>query len=251
MEGRKISVKDDTTDYVIYWPFPCTSLPPIGTEIPETGCQCVSIDPAPKNFAIRIEKRYRTGYVETIYMTRINFGEYGDASETTGTTVIDPRMLAAITHFLQSILPLMRETRIFGMERQMAKNYKSTRIFQHVLTFLMMSTPHFTNPCIIMDISPKLKGRMLGAPKHLNYYGLKKWAIEKAIQLLTWRNDQIGLQTLVQHRGKSETKADDLADTIVQIEAWFTLVGGVHTRPPEALCISPTRAGLQIEVVPQ
>ena len=240
MDSRKIVVKDDTTDYVVYYPFPCYALPPVGDDIPETGCQSVSIDPAPKNFAIRIERRYRTGHIEPIYMDKIDFSTYGDASESTGTTVIDPRMIAAITHYLQLLLPMMIESRIVGIERQMAKNYKATRIYQHILTFFLMSVPSFTHPCLIMDISPKLKGKILGAPKGLNHNGLKKWGIEKSLELLGWRNDQWSRQVILHHRGKSQTKADDLADTIIQMEAWFIFVGGVRTRPPEMLTLEPT-----------
>lgn len=235
MDGRKIHVKDDPTNYVIYYPFPCLSLPPIGDDIPDGGCQTLSIDPAPKNFALRIEKRYRNGYIEPIYMDKIDFSQYGDASETTGTTVVDPRMLAAITHYVQALLPIMKETRIVAIERQLAKNYKATRIFQHLLTYFVMVVPSFTHPCIVVDICTKLKGKILGAPKGLNHYGLKKWGIEKAIELLTWRNDQWSLQVINHHRGKSETKADDMADTIIQMEAWFILVGGISTQHPMIL----------------
>lgn len=235
MEGRKITVKDDFTDYVIYHPFPCTTLPPIGCDIPDGGCQTVSIDPAPKNFAIRIEKRYRTGYIEPVYMEKIDFSEYGNASESTGTTVIDPRMICAITHYLNSLLSTMKETRIVAIERQLAKNYKATRIYQHLLTYFTMIVPTFTYPCVVMDISPKLKGKILQAPKGLNHHGLKKWGIEKAIEILILRNDQWSLDVINSHRGKSQTKADDLADTVIQMEAWFIHVGGISTQPHQLI----------------
>lgn len=260
MEGRKITVKDDPVDYAIYYPFPCTALPPVGLNIPDDGCQTVSIDPAPKNFAIRIEKRYRTGHIEPIYMDKIDFSQYGDASETTGTTLIDPRMIWAITHYMNSLLPLMKESRIVAIERQLAKNYKATRIYQHLLTYFIMVMPSFTHYCILIDLSTKLKGRILHAPKGLNHNGMKKWGIEKAIEILTLRQDQWSLEKIRSHRGKSQTKADDLADTVIQMEAWFILVGGISTQPPQSLTIAPqpppliapewdgsTRSGLQLE----
>lgn len=235
MEGRKIHVKDDPSNYIIYHPFPCTALPPIGADIPDDGCQTVSIDPAPKNFALRIEKRYRSGYIEPIYMEKIDLSQYGDASETTGTTVIDPRMMAAITHYIQSLLPSIRQSRIIAIERQLAKNYKATRIYQHLMTLFITLMPSFAHYCILMDISPKLKGKILGAPKGLNYNGLKKWGIEKSLELLSWRGDQWSRQTIEYHRGKSETKGDDLADTVIQMEAWFMLLGGIVTQPPNSI----------------
>lgn len=235
MNGRQIKVKDDTSDYIIYYPYPCHQLPPIGQDIPDEGCQCVSIDPAIKNFALRVEKRYRTGRIETIQMMKIDFSQYGDVSETTGTTTVDPRILAAATSVLNSLLSIMQDSRIVAIERQMAINYKSSRIFQHVLSYFLIMVTTFRYSCIIIDISPKLKGRVLGAPKGLNYSGLKEWSIEKSLEISVWRGDQIAIQIIKYHRGKSKTKADDIADTINQIEAWFILMGGVHTAQPQNL----------------
>lgn len=235
MNGKQIKIKDDTTDYIVYFPYPCHQLPPIGQDIPDEGCQCISIDPAIKNFALRIEKRYRTGYIETIQMIKVDFSQYGDVSESTGTTTVDPRILAAATSVLNALLPAMQDSRIVGIERQMAINYKSSRIFQHVLTYFLVMVTTFRYPCIIMDISPKLKGRMLGAPKGLNYTGLKEWSVEKSLEISSWRNDQKAIQIIKQHRGKSKTKADDLADTVNQIEAWFMLMNGIYTKPPQDL----------------
>lgn len=239
MNGRQVKVKDDNTDYVIYYPYPLTYSPPISTDIPDEGCQVVSIDPAIKNFALRIEKRYRTSFVETVYMVKVDFSQYGDVSESTGTTTIDPRIIAAATSLFMQCLPLFQDTRIVMIERQMAVNYKATRMFQHILTFFLMVVSTFKYPCIIMDISPKLKGRVLGAPKGINHAQMKVWGIEKALEILAWRNDQVAIQIIKQHRGKSKTKADDLADTIIQAEAWFILLGGVHTQPPRVMTFAP------------
>lgn len=239
MNGRQVKVKDDSTDYVIYHPYPLTYSPPLGSDIPDEGCQIISIDPAIKNFALRVEKRYRTNFIETIYMTKVDFSQYGDVSESTGTTTIDPRIIAAATSLLMQCLPMFQETRIVIIERQMAINYKATRMFQHILTFFMMVVSTFKYPCVIMDVSPKLKSRILGAPKGLNHTQIKAWGIDKALEILTWRNDRIAIQIIEQNRGKSKTKADDLADTVIQVEAWFILVGGVHTQKPELINISP------------
>ena len=237
MFGRQVSVKDDSTDYVIYHPHPLAYLPPISQDIPETGCQIISIDPAIKNLAIRIEKRYPTAYVETIYMARLNLSQYGDTTDNGGTTKVDPQILSVLTQFLISLLPYIQETRIVAIERQLAVNYKSSRIYQHILTFFMIHAPSFQHPCIVMDIDPKLKGKILGAPKGLNKYGLKQWAIEKALEILQIRGDRKAIECINQNRGKSKTKADDLSDTVIQIEAWFILVGGVHTTPPVELIL--------------
>lgn len=232
MHGNQIKVKDAQNDYIIYHPVPCYQLPPIGDDIPDEGCICTSIDPAIKNCAIRIERRYRTGHIETIQMIKVDFSKYGNTSESNGTTAVDPQILASVTSVLNQLLPIMQESRIVGIERQMAINYKATRIYQHLLTYFLMMVSTFKHYCIIMDISPKLKGKILGAPKGLVKTALKEWGIKIAIERLTWRNDQTGLKIILSHKGKSKTKADDMADTVIQMEAWFILVGGVHSKAP-------------------
>ncbi len=237
MNTRQITVKDDSTDYVVYYPYPCTKLPPVGVDIGPEGCQCLSIDPAIKNFAIRIEKRYASSYVETIYMIKIDLSTYGDVNESTGTTVVDPRILSAVIYVFNQLSPWITDCQIVAIERQMAQNYKSSRIYQHLLTYFMMVIPSFKRYCVLMDLSPKLKGKILGAPKGLNYNGLKQWGIGRAIEILTWRNDLVALEVIRQHKGKSKTKADDLCDTVLQMEAWFKFIGGVYTIQPQVLTI--------------
>jgi len=227
MYGSQSKIKDDTSDYHIYYPCPITECPPIGNDIPPEGILCVSIDPAIATFACRLERRYNDGRVETVCMHKLDFKNYENINKTSGSTQIDPRILTDVLKYLQWLVPYMKDARIVLIERQMSLNYKATRIFQHILTFFMMSAPQFTYPCLVMDINPKVKGRILDAPKNLNYPGLKAWSIVKSLELLQQRNDQIGIQIIQHHKGTSKTKADDLADTVVQIEAWFKLVAGI------------------------
>jgi len=237
MRGRRVTVKDDYSDYIIYYPYPCYKLPPIGLDIPDSGCQTVSIDIGIKNFAISIEKRYRTGCVDHIYFDKIDFTKYGNTNERSGTAVVDPRILNAINDFLDTLLPTIKMSRIIGLERQMAINYKSSQVFSHLRSYFMIHVKNFPNPCIIMDISAKLKGKMLGAPKGLTYTALKEWSIQKCRDLLTWRNDIDGLKVMNKHQGRSKTKADDLADAVTQMEAWFILNKGIVTQEPVELLL--------------
>ena len=225
MNTRKIKVKDEKEDYTCYYPCPFTRLPQITSE----GIQSTSIDIAIKHFAIRIERRYLNGSIDLLYFNKIDFRDITvgtEENESTGTTKISPGILNRLTQFLTSLLPAFYNSpeSVIAIERQMAINYKATRIFQHVLTFFMIHAPYFKNYCMIIDIAPQLKGAVLGAPKRLTYNELKTWSIEKANEILTLRGDTVSLNILKTHRGKTKTKADDLADTIIQIEAWFRLV---------------------------
>lgn len=230
MHGNRIQVKDDQSDYVVHYPYPCEYFSPIGQDIPDNGVLWVSIDPAIKNFAIRIERRYKTGHAETVQMVKADFRQYGNVSETKGTTTIEPKILASALETLRYFEHYFKESQLIIIERQPGINYKSSRIFQHVLTYFMMIVPTFTHYCVILDVSPKLKGKMLGAPKNISKIELKKWGIEKAIEILTVRKDEIALKIIDYHRGTSKTKADDIADTIIQIEGLLVLLNGAYTR---------------------
>lgn len=232
MNGKQITISDDKSDYIIYYPNDEYILGyiPINPEyIPDEGCQSVSIDIGIKHFAIRIEKRYRDGKIIPVLFEKIDFTMYEKVSERTGTTKISPVILMAAQKYIQSIMPILIDSRIIGIERQLSISYKNTRMFQHILSIMLIYVEYFKYPCIIMDINSKLKGQMLGAPKGLRGNDLKKWSIEKALDILKKRDDKHSLDIILKHKGKSKMKGDDLADTVLQMEAWHKLVGGVCT----------------------
>lgn len=181
-------------------------------------CVVTSIDPAPKNFALRIEKRYASGQVETVYMDTVDF------CRNVKNVKVEPRMLNRIVDHLDSLEPWIQESNIIAVERQMSKNYISSRIYQHIITYFMLKIKTYPSTCFLIDISAKLKSKVLQAPSGLSYYGLKKWSIEKSLELLEQRGDEWSVNKIKAHRDKVATKADDLADTVIQIEAWFRYI---------------------------
>lgn len=187
----------------IYYPYPATRFVP---EIPDDGYQVVSIDPGIKNFAMRVEKRYRDGRVETLYMAKTTFAGKGG---------ITPEVLHQSLELLKTHMALLEQSHVVVIERQMGINHRVSHLFQHLLTFFLVHAPLFRHPCVVMSVSPKLKGQALGAPKGLKYKELKSWSVAKARELLTARGDRHGLDLL------KKGKVDDLADTIVQAEALF------------------------------
>lgn len=232
-------VKDDNADYIIYWPHPCTQLPPMSRgQLPNEGLQSTSIDIGIKNFAIRIEKRYNDGRVIPIYFHRIDFTKVGDnTGATTGNATVDPRIILTTLTFLDQIWEYLKDSRLIGIERQMSINVKATKMYQVVQTFFLCHISRFTYPDIcIFDISPKLKGKILKSPKGITYDALKSWGIEKAYEILTARGDQTSI-TYLRNQSKNKSKtvngipkiADDLTDTIIQMEAFFILHQGIQT----------------------
>lgn len=218
MYGRQITVRDDKSDYAVYHPPGITSIPFRG--IPPDGYVCVSIDPAIAAFAIRVERRTATN-VETVVMQKLDFRDHDNTKKNGGSTRVDPRTLASLTAYLDSIHGILKEARFVVIERQMAVNYKASRVFQHLVTYFCLMARTYDHTCIVMDVSSKLKAAVFGAPKRMSYNETKAWGIGVALALLEERQDDFAIDVIRRHKGKSKTKADDLADTVIQVEAWF------------------------------
>ena len=219
MNKYRVKVRDENADYIIYHPAVCKNFPPHILNYPETGMTSVSIDVGIRNFAIRVETRYPDNKVLPVYMNKVDFKPYGDATETTGTTAVNPEILTACTDFLNGIMIYMKDAHLIGIERQLGQNYKSSRMFQHTLTYFLVKIDMFNNSPILCDISSKVKSKYLCAPKGLTSYQLKKWSVDVALDICEKRGDQWTIDRLLSVRGKTGTKADDMADTLVQMEA--------------------------------
>ncbi len=209
-----VSEKEDKTPYVTYWPHRIKRI-----EAPlhsKDHYQVVSIDPGIKNYAIRIEKRYKSGLILPVYYNLWKLAEK---------TKLDPNepmlVYANLTQKLDSIKEMLLETDMVIVERQLAINYKSTRVMQHTLTYFHVLLQDLPSYPLIYDIDPKLKGRMLGAPPKISKPELKEWAVVKANELLNLRRDEFSLNVL----NKLFKKSDDLADTVCQAEALFMFWG--------------------------
>jgi len=214
--------KEDSSAFHVYFPLGEYTKPNFDRTIIST-----TIDIGIKNFALRIEQRIpqiESGClvwrIEPIYFNRIDFTQHGNTNQK-DTTKVDSSILSTATDFMISVMPMISQSHLIGIERQMAINVKSLRMFQHVLTTLLIYARSWSQPCLIFDINPKLKYQMLGAPKGLNYRQGKEWTINQVIQMLTDRDDKWSLSILLQSKGRSKTKADDLADTVALMEAWF------------------------------
>jgi hypothetical protein len=175
--------------------------------------QVVSIDPAVKNFAIRIERWNKNGNIEPIYFTRLDLLENEEDDD------FNPAFIV-LFNLLKELESKLVETHFFIIEKQLPHNYKVVRVSQHLITHIMFLT--FNNKLlpIIYEVDPKLKGEVFNAGK-LSETDLKKWAVTKAIEILTERKDQNSLDIIAGSRNSKKKKQDDLADTVIQTEALF------------------------------
>jgi len=177
---------------------------------PETDfVKYVSIDPAIKNFVMRIETRKGTEIEANLFeLVKLGSGKK-EKIET---------ILTNLQSYLDSVLHLLSDVRLVVIETQMDKT-PMIKIQYYLLGFFM-NCPLFFNT-IILEISPKLKGKALGCSKGLNKYALKKWSVEKAKEICERNGDIASLEILKAHKKskKNELKDDDLADTVIMLEA--------------------------------
>ena len=103
---------------------------------------------------------------------------------------------------------------------------------QHTITYFMTKLKEYPLLPEISEINPHVKGNELGANSDEN---LKKWASRKARELLHLRKDDWSLEVmdywLDKCHPKGQRKDDDLADTVVMIEAYCKKRGYMLTNP--------------------
>lgn len=220
--GLKISKTEspDKTPYTIYYPH---SLPSTERKWTQQYYQVVSIDPARKNYAIRIERRYHNGWITPVAFDKTAIEAIDKEGDATVCNTYQN-----LTNFLDKYKKFYEDCHFIIIERQLPQNYKATRIAQHSISYfsiLLHNSPLLPS---IIEVDPKLKGKVLGAPKGINDKQLKAWAVEKGREYLTIRLDDFSLQVLDHFRNKQ----DDLCDTVCQIEALFICWGFPPTSAP-------------------
>ena len=194
----------------------------------------ISIDPAIRNLAIRVESRgiRSSNYpIKTLVFDKLHIKEIDRKVEDN----VDSLYLL-VTKFLDKYLDIFKSCHMVLIERQLAINNKASRISQHLLTYFMIHLRDLPTLPMIFEVDPKLKGRELGASSHLNERGLKLWSVDVCKSILTKRKDYDGLEILEKHK----KKADDLADCVCQIEALFSFQGWPLTREVISLQVTPS-----------
>ena len=216
------SQKPDSTPYTIYYPH---LKPHTARNWTEEYLQIISIDPGRNNYAFRIERRWHNGQVTPVVFDKESFPPSKIEGDTTTCYVYQ-----GLTQFLNKYKEFYDGCHYIIIERQLPQNYKATRIAQHTITYFSLFLADKPLLPAIVEVSPQLKGKILGAPKGISDKQLKTWAVEEARRILQIRQDHFSLGVL----NKFATKQDDLSDTVCQAEALFIAWG----YPPTQL--SPT-----------
>lgn len=141
-------------------------------------------------------------------------------------------------HYIESINQLEKleqENNFFSashyivIESQMTVSYDNTRLSQHLITYFMSTLKNKGSKPLIIEITSQAKTKLLGCPKGLTKYQYKKWATEKAIELLEDRGEDSEnkyVQSIT-----TNSKKDDKSDAICQYYAWIKIMEGDAMKP--------------------
>jgi len=179
--------------------------------------QVAAIDPAIKNLGIRVERWYSDNTIETI--------EY---SHTDLTIPYDKKNVSTIgqenfyytnsCHLLKDICKkYLEDCHYIVIESQLSFAYDNVRIQSHITCALCIFLKDIGNRPIIIEMDPKLKTRLLGAPAMKDGKKIKQWAIEKACEFFTEEGDLESLQ-FIKDLAKLR-KSDDIADAKCYLKA--------------------------------
>lgn len=159
--------------------------------------------------------------------SRTNFKSPTEAEGVSG-------IYSKLSVFLDQYTHYYKEADLIIIERQLPTNYKAVRISQHIISYFIFFYRNTLSAkdALIVEVDSKLKSKMLATTKGMNDREVKRWAIEKARELLTMRNDEASLDIL-----DKETKRDDLADVVCQVEAFCIAQNLPLTRKIEQLLL--------------
>nr|QBK90658.1 MAG: holliday junction resolvase [Pithovirus LCPAC104] len=168
----------------------------------------ISIDPGKINFAIRIEVRYRKDKFPPkmeIFIKK-NFFNKNDNND-------NNELYSRITDFLDTFIPFYEKTHFVLIERQFKKNYTMIRISQHIISYFLFKLKDLPLFPSILEIDSKFKYTFFNSSSSKKK-GMKYAGVEKALELLKNNKDDDSLSII-----SNSKKKDDLADTVIQIEA--------------------------------
>lgn len=218
--GLKIKKSEtpDKTLYTVYYPH---SIDVSMRSWTQDYYQIVSIDPNQKNYAIRIERRYKNGWITPLVFDKVTLNKSTIESDV---TICDTYQ--HLTSILDKYVSYYDSCHFIIIKRQPPQDYRAVRISTHTISYFSIRLHNTPLLSSIIELDPKLK--ILGAPKGITEKQFKAWMVEKARELLTLRQDTFSIKIL----NYFPTKQDDLSRTVCQAEALFIYWGFPATSSP-------------------
>lgn len=194
-----------------------------------------SIDPARKNYALRIFDLFANGQVRVLVFYKKSLNQVEERHEAEvlrptkeSTRKTKPKMISGtqtniqmeVINFLETYREYYFTCHYIIIERQW---FAATEVpYLGHLTHGYFATLLRDAPLLpeFVEINPEMKSTMFGV-FGLDKNELKRWSIEMALRISRYRNDEISIKLLT--KSYLHTKLDDYADTIVQVEAYFRM----------------------------
>lgn len=179
--------------------------------------QAAFIDPGKVSCAIRIVRNYYTeNYIELLWFGIHNFGVGIEQIITGVETELEP-----IKYMLQMCHHII-------IESQFMKNAVNFRAFQHMISYIEISTRNVGMRAIIFEVDIALKTVFLGGPKNKSQNGgveIKSWSKQKAKNEMINRGDYISCSILTCSLDK---QFEDLSDTVCYEVAWWSYLSSIN-----------------------
>ena len=129
---------------------------------------------------------------------------------------LDKKIYMNMYKVLESYVQYFDKCSIIIIEQQMsfksAQNTMALKLGQHCFSYFVFK---YLDTKEIIEFPAYYKTQALGAPKSLTKPMRKKWATEKAVDILMERGDIETLDEIV-----SKKKKDDLADVLLQLQSF-------------------------------
>jgi hypothetical protein len=135
------------------------------------------------------------------------------------TKYLDPTIFINMTSVLDKFKPYWDKCMSFVIEQQMGfgkqRNYMALKLGQHCFSYFIFQYADYKET---IEFPAYYKTKVLGATK-MSKYQRKAWAVEKAIQILSNRDEQEIIKQI-----SSRKKRDDVADVVCQLQAYKYLL---------------------------
>lgn len=172
----------------------------------------VSIDPGIRSLGLTIISRYSKDEIEIHEIKSTSLIQKNDAHENT-------QVMKLLQH-LDSLEEWWDSLSLVIIEKQIKVN--TLAVENQLLMYFLSRTPDTT----VVTISPKLKGRVMGASSDLGGKGLKKWSPERFKDLCNERNDYKSLAMFESLKGR----VHDMSDCALQEEAFRRLLEKIYNK---------------------
>lgn len=122
--------------------------------------------------------------------------------------------------YLARHVDLLARCQYILIESQMVINQPAMRVAQAIITFLLVSLKDRGVRPVVVEIDPRAKYRLLGAPAATKPK-LKQWAAAKGDEILRAHGDAATADAIA-----ADTKRDDHGDVVCFTTAWFLVLRG-------------------------